>query len=41
MYLQWGFNEDGIVLIFSSERTRDVDFSREDVYTVYVEPKQD
>ena len=39
MYLQWGFDDKGVKLIFCSERTRDVDFSRKDVFTVYVEDK--
>lgn len=37
MFLQWGFDEKGIVLVFCSTRIREVDFTRQDVYTVYVE----
>ena len=37
MYLQWGFDERGIVLVYASTITKNIDFDRDDVYTVYTE----
>ena len=41
MFLQWGFSKTGIVLIYCSKHASNIDFNRQDVYTVYVEDKED
>ena len=41
MYLQWGFDERGVVLVYCSSRANSVNFDRDDVYTVYVEETDD
>lgn len=37
MFLQWGFTEQGIELIYAANKPEYVDFDNEDVTTVYVE----
>ena len=37
MFLQWGFDEKGITLVYCSTKASTVDFTRDDVYTVYID----
>ncbi len=41
MYLQWGFTEGGVELIFCSTNVKNIDFDRTDVYTVFVDEKEE
>lgn len=41
MFIQWGFTKDGVEMIYASEKTKSVDFDREDVLTVYVNNKNE
>lgn len=37
MFVQWGFTEKGIEVIYASNKAKYIDFDREDVITVYIE----
>ena len=37
MFLQWGFTEKGIEVVYASSSLKYIDLDREDVVTVYVE----